>query len=184
MSKMTPILATIFLASLLVAGCGLLGNAPPGDRRSGDGDGTPVTPPSEETYEDLQETLRRSDSQGGVIVDVLWISPELLRESNADEGYAVDEYLVFQVDMTTHSGDLRDYSYLDNTAMIIGEREIRLAREDILSNDSHHPRVLIKFPLRDEHGDEYVNDEVETVHLVLRDLRDVPERLFTWNLAP
>lgn len=91
-------------------------------------------------------------------------------------------YHVFDLAGHVHFGNWPDYSYKDIAILIVDGKEIRAVRDDILSNNSHHPRALIKFPLIDEQGNDYITAETEEITLVLEDLWGVPERKFTWQL--
>ena len=126
----------------------------------------------------------RSDDQGDVIVDAVWSTYELyIATDNKDliKEYEIDKYHVFDLLLTTHSGDLRTYSYMDNASLIIDGLKIQPAYIDVISSDSHHPRILLKFPKLNQGGKEYISKD-STLELLLKDLRDIPERRFVWDL--
>lgn len=95
--------------------------------------------------------------------------------------YDIDRYHVFELMLSTHSGDLRSYPYLENSILRIDGLEILPAGVDVLSNDSHHTRVLLKFPMQNEDGMEYITP-YSTLELLLMDLRDISERKFVFKV--
>ena len=166
-----------WLAMLLLAAVGVLAaTACGGD----DGDG----PAAQATGTGTTQTgapveLTQSDSQGGVEIDVTWVTPETLGELDSEQArsYGLDGYVLLEVQFTTHSGDL---SRLDMTALsairVAGQEYAPQAWESI-SDDSHHREGVLVFTRKASDG---ASLDAGTVELVMKDVADVPERLFRW----
>lgn len=127
---------------------------------------------------EMAERHTRSDSQGDVVTDVVWSTPELYEitgnEDLIDE-YELDKYIVFDLSLSTHSGDLLDFSYQENVYLRIDTVELSPESITVLSKDSHHPRLLLKFI-----SDTEFSATGNTLELLIKNLRDVPVRRFTW----
>ena len=170
--------ARYWLAILLLAAVGVLAAAACG---GDDGDG----PAAQATGTGTTQTgtpmeLTQSDSQGGVGIDVTWVTPETLGELDSEQAraYGLDGYVLLDVQFTTHSGDL---SRLDMTALsairVAGQEYAPQAWESI-SDDSHHREGVLVFTRKASDG---VSLDAGTVELVMKDIADVPERLFRWQ---
>ncbi len=167
-----------WLAILLLAAVGVLAAAACG---GDDGDGPAVQATGTGTTQTgASVELTQSDSQGGVEIDVTWVTPETLGEVDSEEAraYGLDGYVLLEVKFTTHSGDL---SRLDLTALsairVAGQEYAPQAWESI-SDDSHHREGVLVFTRKASDG---VSLDTGTVELVMKDIADVPERLFRWQ---
>jgi len=120
-----------------------------------------------------EEELLRSDQQGNVDVDVIFLNP--LTEEKEKE-------LVFEVMLNTHSVDLEKYD-LSKISVLKTSDGIRI--EDgiewrIESGSGHHITGLLKFPL-------YVNNrpilskDTDYITIIIRNLDNIPERTFQWE---
>jgi hypothetical protein len=158
-----------WLAILLLAAVGVLAATACG------GDDDVATTDTED-----QVKLTQSDNQGGVEIDVTWVTPETLGKLDSEEarGYGLDGYVLLEVQFTTHSGDL---SRLDMTALsairVAGQQYAPQAWESI-SDDSHHRQGVLVFTREAPDG---ASLDAGTVELVMKGIADVPERLFRWQ---
>jgi hypothetical protein len=167
-----------WLAILLLAAVGVLAAAACG---GDDSDGPAVQATGTGTTQaGAPVELTQSDSQGGVEIDVTWVTPETLGELDSEQarGYGLDGYVLLEIQFTTHSGDL---SPLDMTALsairVAGQEYAPQAWESI-SDDSHHREGVLVFAREASDG---VSLDAGTVELVMKDIADVPERLFRWQ---
>jgi hypothetical protein len=158
-----------WLAILLLAAVGVLAATACG------GDDDVATTDTED-----QVKLTQSDNQGGVEIDVTWVTPETLGKLDSEEarGYGLDDYVLLEVQFTTHSGDL---SRLDMTALsairVAGQQYAPQAWESI-SDDSHHRQGVLVFARKASDG---VSLDAGAVELVIKGITDVPERVFRWQ---
>ncbi len=107
----------------------------------------------------------RTDDEGGVAVAVTWdgqLSP-----------------LSFEIGLDTHSGDLADYDLL-TLAILRNSRgeELKPAGVDAPAS-GHHAKSKVSFEATDA-----ITEGTPYLELVLRDVAEVPERVFRWELNP
>ena len=70
---------------------------------------------------------------------------------------------------------------LENAELTAGDVILKPSKWELLSKDSHHPSGLLHFPAKDEAGNPLLN-ETSTLELNLKDLKEVPERKFFWEV--
>ena len=80
----------------------------------------------------------------------------------------------FEIRMNTHSGDLSQDLVSVSTLKDDNGREYRPVDWQGASPGGHHPTGVLEFPA--------LNGNTKSVTLVIRDVADVPERIFKWNL--
>lgn len=102
-----------------------------------------LPPINDNTEESIEERVK-SAKANGVLVQGLRLLP-----TDDMEGYDIDfeKYDVFQLSLTTHSGDLSSLG-LDKNTYLIDESGNRIAPVEwiVLSNDAHHPFYQVIFP--------------------------------------
>ncbi|MBI2873852.1 MAG: hypothetical protein HYY09_02085 [Firmicutes bacterium] len=109
----------------------------------------------------------REDSQGEVVVAVSW------------DGTGAG--LTFQVALDTHSQSLGQYDLKELAVLKLDEgRELQPASWEP-SGDDHHLSGMLTFPERGPGGEENLGSQVRGITLKIRDVSEVPERVFRWN---
>ena len=128
----------------------------------------------------MESFYARSDNGlGGVQVEVKWITPEYVNVLGNEElakKYDFDRNLVFEIVMTTHMGDLREYPILEKTKLIVNDQLIKPAKWDISNNEPHHPIGFLIFPINNS-----IQKQDFNLELNLKDLNDIPDRKFSWQ---
>jgi len=107
-------------------------------------------------------------SEGGqVSVEVTWLGPAAGP--------------VFEVAMNTHSVDLDGYD-LAKLAVLRTDKgqEVRPSRWDAPAG-GHHRRGTLVFPDKAPDGGPLIGPNTAWIELVIRDVADVPERVFRWT---
>jgi hypothetical protein len=156
-------------AILLLAAVGVLAPAACSD---GDDEGT--------TQTGGPVKLTQSNDRGGVEIDVTWVTPETLGELDSEQAraYGLDDYVLLEVQFTTHSGDLSRLDMTALSAIRVGGREYASQGWESISDDSHHRAGVLVFTRTASDG---ASLDAGTVELVMKDIADVPERLFRWQ---
>jgi hypothetical protein len=147
---------------------------------SDDEDGSSVRSSPPPATDVAQVELRQSNDQGGVEIDVTWITPDTLGglDSEPARAYGLDDYVLLEVQFTTHSGDL---SQLDMTALSgirVGGKEYAPEAWESMSNDSHHRAGVLVFDRVTPDG---ASLDAGAVELVMKGIAGVPERVFRWQ---
>jgi len=158
----------------------------PGTKPGTVGDEDPPGQASGAEERNLEEIYARVDQgQGGVWVNVLWVTPGYLEASgntNIGPQYGVEDNHVFAVFMTTHSGDLLTYDMMANVRLRVGTREYAPTSWEYTSRDSHHPAGILKFPKVGPNEEQVIDERTTTVELVFKNLAGVAERVLRWDL--
>jgi len=124
--------------------------------------------------------LIQSDSQGGVQIDVTWVTPDTLGKLDSEKArsYGLDDYVLLEVKFTTHSGDLSRLDLTGLSAIRVGGQEYAPQAWESISDDSHHRAGVLVFVKKAPDG---ASLDAGTVELVMRGIVDVPERVFRWQ---
>jgi hypothetical protein len=158
-----------WLAILLVAAVGVLTATACG------GDDDVATTDTEDPVK-----LTQSDSQGGVEIDVTWVTPQTLGELDPEEAraYGLDGYVLLEVKFTTHAGDLSRLDMTGLSGLRVGGQEYAPQAWESISDDSHHREGVLVFTRKAPDG---ASLDAGTVELVMKGIADVPERVFRWH---
>ncbi|EEG77975.1 hypothetical protein [Dethiobacter alkaliphilus] len=162
-------LTILFAAGLLLAGCS-------NDPGEADNNAADYNYEEDAGQEDIIEQYSSTDSQEGVTAQALWIAPELYELAVEEELVTeneLEENIIFDLWLSTHSGDLMDFSYEDNVVLSTDNGEISPRNITVISRDSHHPRMLLKF-------EKSRIEDTENMELLIKGLRNVPKRTFSW----
>ncbi|NLG69057.1 MAG: beta-propeller fold lactonase family protein [Firmicutes bacterium] len=129
---------------------------------------------------DGAEALRRTSSEGTVAVEAIFRAPA------AVEGTEAPQELVFEVWLTTHSGDL---STLDLAARASvrtdrGEAAPGAVRWEVVRRSSRHPAGRLVVANRAAGGGPLLDAGTSFVELRLRNVGGVAERALRWELGP
>ncbi len=127
-----------------------------------------------------QVELTQSDSQGGVEIDVTWVTPETLGELDSEQarGYGLEDHVLLEVEFTTHSGDLSGLDMTGLSAIRVGGQEYAPQAWESISDDSHHRAGVLVFTRKAPDG---ASLDAGAVELVMKGIADVAERLFRWQ---
>ena len=157
------------MAILLLAAVGVLVAAA---CSGGDDDGT--------TQTGGQVKLTQSDNQGGVQIDVTWVTPETLAKLDSDKarGYGLDDYVLIKVQFTTHSGDLSRLDMTGLSAIRVAGQEYAPRGWESISDDSHHRAGVLVFARKAPDG---ASLDAGTVELVMKGIANAAERVFRWQ---
>lgn len=118
---------------------------------------------------------------GTVEVSATYLSPGYLaKEKNPVPGHSPNLELLFFLALTTHSGDLTSYQFLENARLRIGDTEYRPSRWEFSVKDAHHPQGVLVFPKWGEEGGPPVT--ARSMTLVLKGLGGKAETVLTWKL--
>jgi len=163
------ILLLAAVAVLVAAACG-----------SDDGDGTSTTGTTE-TGGPVK--LTQSDDQGGVEIDVTWVTPETLAKLDSEQArsYGLDHYVLLEVKFTTHSGDLSRLDMTGLSAIRLGGQEYAPQVWESISDNPHHREGVLVFPRKAPDG---ASLDAGTVELVMKGITNVAERVFRWQWPP
>lgn len=155
----------VMITMPFIAGCSSDDNGYTGDAAPGNG----VTPEVSGVG-----GYSRSNEGRGVWIDILLVNPP---ETGSNESLA--EELVFEVNMTTHSGDLLSYDIVSNAVLVIDGTPIEAAPSwRYISEDAHHPTGLLTYSV------DAASVPDNKIKLILLDLADEAERVFEWALWP
>ncbi|OIQ62664.1 hypothetical protein [Neomoorella thermoacetica] len=121
----------------------------------------------------------RRDSQGGVTVEVTWLTPEYLQarslKMTPEQEKDLSTNLIFNIALTTHSGDLRDFDFAGAIRLKVNGRDAGPGTWEFVSQDGHHPEGMIRFKAPG-------NEPLRELTLSINNLRGVPVREFKWQL--
>ena len=167
-----------WLAILLLAAVGVLAAAACG----GDNGDSPAVQPAATgtTQSGSQVKLTQSDDQGGVGIDVTWVTPETLGELDSEQarGYGLDDYVLLEVKFTTHSGDLSRLDMTRLSAIRVDGQEYAPQAWESISDNPHHRAGVLVFTREAADG---ASLDAGAVELVMKGIADVPERVFRWQ---
>ena len=124
--------------------------------------------------------LTQSDNQGGVEIDVTWVTPETLAklDSEGARSYGLDDHVLLEVKFTTHSGDLSRLDMTGISAIHVGGQEYAPQAWESISDDSHHRAGVLVFTRKAPDG---ASLDAGTIELVMKGIADVAERVFRWQ---
>ncbi|MBI3354430.1 MAG: hypothetical protein HY034_06045 [Nitrospirae bacterium] len=134
--------------------------------------------------------LWKSDfGEGDVYIDVVYSPPEYFKATGALsllERFKADEYLVFLINLTVHTGRLAPYR-MDELAVLMDDkgREIRPVEgwEIIFeTGDNHHREGIIRFPKKDSSGNLIIDKDTKSFELIIKDVARIKQRVFRWEL--
>ncbi len=174
--------ALLILAAIVTVGCGASGGTAAPSEQSGEAK-TPYIPPGSET-KPLISLTRLDNGEGGVTVEVTWVTPAHLQEMGqvSTGGFTPQQYVLVHVKLDTHSVDLSRYdmtrlatlSGLDDTASVpaAGWRGVQ--------EDSHHREGFLAFP-GGSNGQWEAKEKI--AELRLKDVGGVPQREYIWEFA-
>lgn len=115
---------------------------------------------------------QRDSGQGGVEIEVIYVTPEYLRSGSGAQAqrHQPDRSAVFLVAMNTHSVDLLQYDMMKVSELkAAGKSYVALKWESTSDNNHHRSGVLI-FPKVDP-----------PLELVIKTIAGVPARTFRWT---
>lgn len=117
---------------------------------SSGGDGRPAGTAAPDA---ASEDLTRSAEAGGVTVEATWLTKTTAGEVDADlTAYPPDEYVLIELKLDTHSGDLNEIDLEREAALKQGGTTLEPETWLSLSDDSHHREGVLVFPLNIESG--------------------------------
>lgn len=123
----------------------------------------------------------RRNSGGGVDMEVIWLTPEYLQargqKPTADEERDLRDNLVFDVALTTHSGDLLSFDMAGAARLEVDGRDAGRATWELSNPDSHHAEGLLRFTAGSG------SKPARELTLTITNLRGVAQRTFTWSLS-
>ena len=135
-------LALALGASLLAAACSSGGGGEPSATGEPGGEGQPAA----------GEELTRVSEAGGVTVEATWLMEGDLSGVDADlTKYPLDEFVVVEISLDAHSGDLNEIEMERAATLRQGASELPPEAWVSVSDDSHHRAGVLVFPrnLRD-----------------------------------
>ena len=99
------------------------------------------------------EDLTRSAEAGGVTVEATWLTEATVGAVDADlTAYPPDEYVIIELKLDTHSGDLNEIDLEREAALKQGGTMLEPEAWLSLGDDSHHREGVLVFPLNGESG--------------------------------
>ncbi len=131
------------------------------------------------------ESLTKTDrGEKGVTVQVTWLTPQNLQDLGAKRtDYDFDRYLVFLVQLDTHSGDLTSYDMKRLTSLRDGQgREYAVSSWEPWDDGSHHRSGTVSFS-RASLGDAAALKKMPYLEIVVKNIAGVPERAIRWKLG-
>ena len=167
--RRVAVLVLVAVAALVAAACG-----------GEDGDGSALRPSPPAATGATQVKLTQSDSQGGVEIDVTWVTPDTLAELDSEQArsYSLDDRVLLEVRFTTHSGDLSRLDMIGLSAIRAGGQEYAPQAWESISDNSHHRAGVLVFARSAPNG---VSLDEGPVELVMKGIANVPERIFRWQ---
>lgn len=120
------------------------------------------------------ERFVRTAEAGGIEIRVAWLTPEYLKATGEQSPAGADNEWLFEIAMTTHSGDLTSFNMLEGARLRVDGRELAPIGWELTENDAHHPVGILRFPRPG-------NARPDRVELVIANLGGVPERVFAWE---
>ena len=152
------------LAAVLVVGLALIALAcSSGGSEPGTGDGPAAG-----------EDLTRTSETDGITVEARWLTEAELTDLDADlSQYPLDAFVLLELKLDAHSGDLNEIDLQDGAMLRQGQAEEPPEAWMSESDDSHHREGILVFPRQLETG---------PVQLVLRIGEE--EVVLLWEAAP
>ncbi|GEA18696.1 hypothetical protein [Moorella sp. E306M] len=121
----------------------------------------------------------RQDFQGGIEVEVIWLTPEYLQalgqKLTPEEEKDLATNFVFNIALTAHSGNLMEFNFSGNTSLKVNGRDAGQGTWEFVYQDFHHPEGMIRFKVP-------ANEPVRELTLSINNLGGVPVREFKWEL--
>ncbi len=145
---------------------------------------------SSDIVQKMFKQLWKSDfGEGDVYIDVVYSTPEYFKATGALahlERFKADEYLVFLINLTVHTGKLAPYR-MDELAVLRDDkgREIKPVEgwEIIFeTGDNHHREGIIRFPKKDLSGRPVIDKDTKSFELIIKDVARIRQRVFKWEL--
>ncbi|MCL5985378.1 MAG: hypothetical protein M1371_02290 [Actinobacteria bacterium] len=195
------LILTIFIISVTTS-CAKTGST---DQSAG-GEVAQLTEPSAavSNLDEIKKLLlgKSSGQEGAVTVDIFLATPKFFRAFAAVEAeeqgkseeevyesykdrYSFDEFLVFAIDLNTHSVDLSSYkmedisTLRDNQGNLYSPVEWRELGE---SSSSHHRSGALLFSLANKEGNPVISEATRYIEVIIKDIAGVKERTFKWEL--
>lgn len=121
----------------------------------------------------------RQASQGGIEVEVIWLTPEYLQARGQnltpEEENELATNFVFNIALATHSGNLMAFNFSGNTSLKVNGHDVGPGSWEFVYQDPHHPEGMIRFRVP-------ANEPVRELTLSIKNLGGVPVREFKWEL--
>lgn len=115
---------------------------------------------------------QRDQGEGGVEVEVTFVSPEYLAAGGAAaRAYEPEKFTVFLVAMNTHSVDLSGYDLVKASELRVGGKIYQALRWVSTSASSHHRSGALIFPTVDRR---------QSLELTIKTIAGIPVRTFRW----
>ena len=121
---------------------------------------------------DLLDKRLRTDSQGGLIVEIQF--KELTEKGE----------LAFAVRMNDHVSGINQYA-LDNLSTLANDQgtQVQATRWQSITLSTQRVSGTLYFPAKDESGKSLLAHGVRSVTLRIKDMAGISERIFQWNLS-
>lgn len=119
-----------------------------------------------------QNIYTKTDSQGEVTVLAEWLNP---KELDADS-------LQFDLVMDTHSVNLEEYEILKNTEVLIDNLVINSGFRIEKQGAGHHVSQILIVPIDTLKSGTNLS-QAKSIKLVLKNLGNIPQRTFVWNIS-
>ncbi len=145
---------------------------------------------SSDIVQKMFKQLWKSDfGEGDVYIDVVYSTSEYFKATGALahlERFKADEYLVFLINLTVHTGKLAPYR-MDELAVMRDDkgREIMpIEGWEIIfeTGDNHHREGIIRFPKKDSSGRPVIDKDTKSFELIIKDVARIKQRVFKWEL--
>ena len=108
------------------------------------------------------EDLTRGAEAGGVTVEATWLTEATADGADADlSGYPPDEYVLIELTLDTHSGDLNEIDLQREAALKQDGTALEPETWLSLSDDSHHRGGVLVFPRSFEEGEAELTVSIE-----------------------
>lgn len=188
--KSKTVLAAVFVLLVFFAvGCaktaGANGQADEKPATAGDVASGQSEQKSDEQADLEQKYLKSDQGQGGVTVEALWVTPEYLAAAVLDDPNLkkqAEKNLVFEIFLTTHGGDLlKEFDVLSNVELLVDGRSVKPSEWKLNQADPHHPAGTVVFP-KVLDNEPVLGENTKELKLVVKNLRDVPERVLIWRI--
>lgn len=130
-----------------------------------------------------QKYVRYDEGQGGVQVTAVLLTPEYIRLTGMKlpGNYDLQKSILFEIAMTTHMGDLREYPIAEKAELLVNGKVIKPAGWKLTADEGHHPVGLLIFSPKNAQGTPVLKSNT-VIELNLKELQGVSERKFTWSL--
>ena len=114
------------------------------------------------------EDLTRSAEAGGVTVEATWLTKATAGEVDADlSAYPSDEYVLIELKLDTHSGDLNEIDLEREAALKQDGATLEPETWLSLSDDSHHREGVLVFPRSFKEGEVELTVPIKDEHVGL-----------------